>query len=489
MKLFQSIVIASLLVARLHALEPAEVAAVAKGFDNPSGDEQFKARMELNRLVAQATLPGKGDPAAVSKILISVLESAETSTEARKYIVRALTRLGTADAVDSLAKLLAGADPLLKEEARQALSTIRSPKAVGILEAALKKSSDKREKAGLMDALANLKSETSIPVIAPSILDSDADTATAALSAIARIGGAPAVVTLGKASASDKLAPALKPVAEKSLLIACNGDAKVAANIYQTTSSDSVRLAAFLVAVKGADASAKSAMVESALKSKDADLHRAALARGIELGLPSLQSSLAASMDQLPADDLMIVLANLHLLKPAETAAKLALGSIASPDEEVRIAAITALGKIGGKPAFDAVLKEVGAREPRVNQAASSALAGMAYPAAESTLLAMLKGDSNPDKVLAIKAMVSREVPGGNVLLIETIKGGDSDASKEAVKSLYFTATTDDLRSLCAAAAATDNAELRRSLVSICSRIATRIDTDEARELVKPLSE
>ena len=113
----------------------------------------------------------------------------------------------------------------------------------------------------------------------------------------------------------------------------------------------------------------------------------------------------------------------------------------------------------------------------------------MAYPAAESTLLAMLKGDSSPDKVLAIKAMVSREVPGGNVLLIETIKGGDSDASKEAVKSLYFTATTDDLRSLCAAAAATDNAELRRSLVSICSRIATRIDTDEARELVKPLSE
>jgi HEAT repeat protein len=155
--------------------------------------------------------------------------------------------------------------------------------------------------------------------------------------------------------------------------------------------------------------------------------------------------------------------------------------------EDERVAAIGSLGKIDIKSAFDAVLQSVGAREPRVNQAAANALACSTYPAAASDLLATLQGGSGPDKVLAIKALNSVQVPDASTILLEIVKGPDQAASKEAMKTLYFIASTDDLRTLSAAAAATTEPELRKSLVSISSRIATRINTDEARDLVKDL--
>jgi len=114
-------------------------------------------------------------------------------------------------------------------------------------------------------------------------------------------------------------------------------------------------------------------------------------------------------------------------------------------------------------------------------------LASMNYPPADTELLAMLKGDSSPAKVLAIKAVVIRQIPGASEIIINTITGSDAAAAKEAVKSLYFIATIDDLRALCTKAAATEDAAQKKSLSGLASKPATRLDTDEARELVAPL--
>lgn len=487
MKLFQSLFIGGVFITRLHALDSAELTAVAKRFDNPSGEQQYQARMELNRLVAQATLPGKGDPAAVTKLLVAALQAADTSQEAAKYLLRALSRIATADAVAPLARILQGPDPMLREEAREVLSWIHDPQAVAVLEASLPKAADKREKLGLIEALAAQKSPSSVPVLLPMMADPDPDLARASIAALAQIGGAPAVAALNRANTSGKLPPALKADAQRALLAASKGDAETTLAVYRTAGSDSVKLAAFIALMEHAPAAAKPALIEAALKSEDPGLRQVALAAGMEISLPSLQAALAQPLDPMPKDDRLVVLANLHRLKPAATAEKIALGRLASADEDERISAITALGGFPTPTAFQAVLQAVGAREPRVNQAAASALAGMSYPAAETTLVAMLKGDSSPDKLLAIKAVVFRQLPDASAILLEIIKGADPAASKEAMKSLYFIASFDELRSLCAATAAVQDADLRRSLVSISTRIATRINTDEARELVKDL--
>lgn len=109
----------------------------------------------------------------------------------------------------------------------------------------------------------------------------------------------------------------------------------------------------------------------------------------------------------------------------------------------------------------------------------------MKFPAAGAVLLAMLKDGSSEEKILAIKAVVLRQVPGANEVPINNLTSDDAAVSREAIKSLYFTATIDDLKSSVAKAAATKDAVRKNSLDSIYFKIATRIGNDEARACVK----
>jgi HEAT repeat protein len=474
-----------ILAVQARALETAAVTAVASKFGNPSPEEQYNARVELNRLIDDATAPGKNEHAAVTRALCAVLQNKEIPREARKYILRAMTRVATADAVDCLAAMLNGDDALLKEEARQVLESIHDLKAIAALESALRKAADKREKLPFAGSLAVQRADSAVPLLAALAADPDVETARAGLDALAEISGDPAVAALKQAYAEGKVTPAARVDLERALLVASSGDGQVARELYQTTGSDTVRLAAFTAMMTGGENDA--AMIEQAVKSEHAGIRRAALACGIEMKLPSLESGLAQAMEQMPVEERMVVLANIHHLNSKETAGKIALSRVAADDEHERVAAIMALGRIGTRPAFDAVLQALGDRRPPVNQAAASALAGMDYPEAGAALLARLQGDSSEDKILAIKALQFRHVPGANAFLMEIIASDDPAASKEAMKALYFIATLDDLRAMCAKATATADAARRKSLASICSRIASRINTDEARALLKPL--
>ena len=487
MKLLTTLLIGCALASQVLALESSAVTAVAGKFDTKSTDDQYAARMELQKLINDATAPVKDDPAAVTKALVSVMQDSAVSAEAKKYILRAMAFISTVDAVDMLTKLINGSDALLRDEARQVLESIHDPKSVAVLEAAMGKTSDKREKIALANSLAMQKAASSVALLAPLTVDSDAEVAVAGILALAKIGGTAAVETLKKANASSKIAPALKADVEEALLIASAGDAAVAQALFQSTKSDTVRTAAFLALMKTGSDSAKTAAIEAAVKSDNAELRHAALKHGIEMNIASLQTGLAQAIDQMPADDRLVVLANIHLLKSAETAEKIALACAASTSEDERVAALVALGKIGTQPAFFAVLQAVGEKSPRTNRIAAAALASMNYPAADDELLAMLKGDSSPAKVLAIKAVVVRQIPGASGILIDAITGSDAAAAKEAVKSLYFIATIDDLRVLCTRAAAAEDAAQKKSLSGLASKLATRLDTDEARELVAAL--
>ena len=374
---------------------------------------------------------------------------------------------------------------MLREEAREALSWIRDPKAAAALEAALAKSTDKREKLGLIAALATQKSTTSVAVLAPFLRDADSELWPSPPWTPCH---ASAEHRPSPRSRRPRSHPPSQPSLEKALArrrIRRRQNRQPDLSIHRL---GPVRLAAFIALVKLAPDNARPALIEAALTSKDDAVRHAALAQGIEIGLPSLQSSLPRTFGQMPAQDRLVVLANIHHLKPAETAAQIALGCVGSTDEDERIVAISSLGKIDTKSAFDALLQAVGAREPRVSQAAATALAASPYQAGPDALIARLKGGSGPDQILAIKALNSLQVPDASALLMEIIAGPDPSASREAMKTLYFIASMDDLRVLAAKASGTTDAEVRKNLVSISSRIATRINTDEARDLVKDLN-
>ena len=176
---------------------------------------------------------------------------------------------------------------MLREEAREALSWIRDPKATAALEAALAKSTDKREKLRLDRRTRRLRNPPP-------------RSRYWRLSSAMPIPSCPACVAHRRplhASAAHPPSPALAaaswpPPSSRSWKWRCwspgSGDARTVSQVYQSTTSDPVRLAAFIALMKHAPDSAKPAVMEAALKSKDDAVRHAALAEGLEISLPSL---------------------------------------------------------------------------------------------------------------------------------------------------------------------------------------------------------
>ena len=486
MKIFNLLLGASL-IAQLHALDSGQLAAVSQKFTQDSGDAQYAARMELNKLIDEATAPGQTQTAEVNKLLLEALASEQTPAEAKKYILRVLSRTATADNVEALNKVLTSGDPLLSEEARLTIECILSPESAAALATALNASKDSDERIGCLNSLAVQKATQAAPAVRNLILDSDPNVARAAVNALGRIGGSEATGILKTAYASDKTNAATKSEIERALLLSASSDPEAAALVFKSSSSEALRLAAFQALVAGELNEAKSALLADGLKSENDAIRQSALRQGLASGLPALQDGLAQGFGQLPADDRLIVLANIHHLKSAEAAEKIATTLIDSEDEAEKIAALTALGHFKTETAFKAVLAAIAARAPRVNQAAGSALGSMDFPEGEAILVAMLKGDSSEDKVLAVKAIGYRQIADANTLLFAIIGGADKAAAQEAMKSLYASASIDDLAKLCEVARSTEDADSKKRLAALCKKIAGRLKSDEANKLVEGL--
>ncbi|MFC7339143.1 HEAT repeat domain-containing protein [Haloferula chungangensis] len=484
---FHHLFLGASLIAQLQALDSGQLAAVSQKFAQESGDAQYEARMELNKLVDEATAPGNKDTAEVNKLLIETLNAEQTPAEAKKYILRVLCRTAGADDVAALNTILIGSDPLLREEARRAIESIHSDASVAALMNALSGEFSTEDNIGLINSLAAQGSTDSVKALKHFIFDEQSEVARAAINALGRIGGSSAITTLKEAHGSNKLSPAIKQDLECAMLLVDNADHGPASFVYNTTASEALRVAAFLSLTSGDLTPEKSALLEDGLKNANDDIRQASLQQGLRAGLPSLQERLTKDVAQFSPADRLVILANLQFLKSSEAAEAIAKSLLDSEDEAERIAALTALGHLSTKSAFTAVLQALAARQPRVNQAAGSVISDMDFPAGDAILTSMLESGSSEDKVLAIKALNYRRLENSSNLLLGIMSGSDKAAAQEAMKSLNASADLEDLAKLCEAARNTSDADRRKRIVSICQRIAKRLDSDEARKLIEGL--
>jgi HEAT repeat protein len=481
MKFFPSLLTFLCLASPLLALDSAALDSVAAKFSDPSGDAQYAARIELNRLIDTATAPGIADRAAAIRAVEAVLSKPETPTEAKKYLLRALARVGDAESVPAASAIFLGTDTMLKEEARQVLATLGTPDAIAVLTKSLLASTDLREQLALLDSFAVMRATSAVPAIATMITKPDPELARAAVDALGKIGGAETITALGKLRTDSRLAAPLKQEIDKALLFAAKDNRNVWQKIYQTSDSPEVKLEAFLLLSHG-ESSVES--IRDAMKSDDAQLRLAALKRGLESNQPGLlQGGLDRTADPFSANERLIVLANLPLLKPSDAAVEIAVGALKSEVPEERALAISALGHIGGKEAFTAVFQSLSIGDPTTSRASSQAISRISAPGADEFLLEKIQGPTSPEKLLAIKASAFRVLPGVRPLLIQIAQSGEKEAAQEAMKTLYAIGGIEELKTLCAAATSTTDPKLRGSLASFCKRLASRLGTDEAKQL------
>jgi HEAT repeat protein len=481
MKLFPSLLTLLCLGTRLLALDAAQLGTVTSKFSDPSGDAQYAARIELNRMIDDATAPGKGDVASAIRAIDEVLTNPTTSTEAKKYLLRALARVGNNESVPAVLAIFRGPDAMLKEEARQVLESIQSQEVITALTEALVAATEPREQVALLGSLGLIRAGAAVPAIAALITKPDPKVALAAVDALGKIGDTQSVTTLGKLRTDANLAAPLKQEIDKALLLAGKDNPAVARKIYQTTGSADVKMTAFLPLSQG---ESSTAIIRDALQSGDAVLRLTALKRGLENNQTDLlKGGLDRETDPFSNSERLIILANLPSLKPSDVAVEIAVKALDTDDPEQRAAAISALGLIGGESAFKALLPMLGNGEPTVNRAALQAISRINSPGANEILLGAIQGPAGPEKVLAIKAAASRMLPGVRPLLVQIITSGESDSTQEAMKTLYAIGGIEELKALCTAATSTTDAALRGRLASFSKRLASRLGTEEAKQL------
>jgi HEAT repeat protein len=475
------------IAASLSGFESEQLQSVAQKFALETPDEQYHARLELNQLVDEATGPDSSQAAMVNQHLTDALTSDQTPREAKKYILRALSKTGTAENVPALITLLNGDDPLLKEEARRAIELIPGQSSVNAIEEALRRTADPREQIGLINSLVTLQATRSLPLLESYLAHPEEALSREAAFAIAKIGTSAAKDILYHTYLKDIISRSTKEHVGHALLYCAPQDRDLAKKVEKSSPSQALRFPAIKALMIDELNEGKSDLLEASLASEERAIRQFAMQAGLNSDLPALRRKIAQSIGTVSAPDRFVILSNIHLLKPTAEAEQIAARYIDSEDNIERIVALRALGQIGGKSAFETVLRTLDAREPHVRLAAGTSLAEMKYAGGEKFLLRMLEGDSSDDRILAIKALEYRYVDRANERLIQRIGKMDKASTQEALKRLVTSATQSEFEQLCGIARKTTEQDLRKLLNSLCTRIAERLDTEEARALATEL--
>ena len=481
----------------LMALEVAELRAGLAALTQGTPEERAAALARVDRVVDKAAQPAGGDAAAVTRVLAGMLRTADLPAEEAVWALRALARVGTAEAVPAVVARLEKGDSRIAGEALATLSAIGTGEAREAIERSLRALAGarpnrsavdalfalERAKLGHIEALGRIGDTASLALLSGMTLDANPAIGQAALAAIGRIGGPEAVDLLRRALASNKLQADRKMAAELALLDAAEEDGTTAAAAIRITTTPAARVAALDTLVAQSAAAESAGVLDDALRSEDRALRHAALVVAISTG----HAQTPKRLEDVVAEDRAVFLARLAELKPAARAEAVAREGWGSPLESERILAVEGMGRLGTPAALEMLLEAIQAREARVSQAAARAIAGFAHADTDAGLLDLLKTGEGGLRLAAIKACAARPVPGAAAVLMEIASGGgDEAAAREAQRSLVYMASLEDLKALCALV---ENAAPARrgALVSAAKRISERLGDEQSSAWVEGL--
>jgi HEAT repeat protein len=378
--------------------------------------------------------------------LLQFLKSPATPV-AKMAAARHLRVIAGESAVPALQALLA--DERLADLAIYALQQIPGGVADGALIQAMNTATG-ATRAAVVTALGERKAAAAVPVIAP-LLQQPALAAPAAI-ALGRIGGAAAASALVSAFAT---APAgLKQVVASSILscaetaLAAN-DSAAALRLYETLSSDAslpvaVRKAALTgrITTGGKGAAARALEV---LGGSDPDMQEAAIAKIADVFAPGEIGPICALMPGLSDRGKIQLLAVLSAY-PGDRVAPTVMQTLASDAAAVRIAALQALGSVGGpgavRPLADAASRGRGPEQA----AARSALGMLKGRAVDDEIVAQLER-TPPDGVIGelLLAVGDRRIFPAKAVVALALTSRSPKIRAQAMKALRAIGTPSDI--------------------------------------------
>jgi len=427
----------------------------------------------------------------VEQALIDAL-SAAAADDAKQFYCRQLRTIGTDTCVPLLESMLNDAE--ISHMARFALGRIGSPAAVEAMQRALGKTSGK-VKAGIINTLAQLNCAKGLSDYLKAMDDSDTDVAVAGIRAAGKFPCDSSIVKLQKmrTSVSRDVAVEIDAALLRSAetLLADGNKAKVQElyeAFYASDYPEHLRTAGLrgLAKVKGEEAAD---LLVKAIQGDNGVLRRNAIALMTLIKGKKTTDTFVKLLKTLPADGQELIVLSLGE-RGDVSAVSAVIGMTASEHENVRLAALEALGDIGTPQAIACLAKAAANAGDKEKPVARSSLMRMKGPGIEKAFIQEVHAGEASSRVEVIRTIGQRSSSEPSDALLKVARM-DEDAlvRKEAIMSLGRIGRANELDALVGLAVAPkdagDRSTIERAIVLVFRKIADK--EAQARPLLKAL--
>jgi HEAT repeat protein len=420
---------------------------------------RYTPQILLQDMGSYAARPGaEVQRLALAQVMVKTLEQAKMENTVPNWFILQLERIGKAESVGLLAKLMSDEDKNTRDYARRALE--KNPDA-GATEALLKELAGAQEaawKIGLINSLGDRRASSAVKLLTQALGDSDPNVAKAAASTLSRIGGQDstqallAVLTKPVGSVSAKAAQSLIDMAAAMTAAKDTAGATgIYGSVYEWASKATgvpigIRVAAATgLIITDADRGVREAV--TLIQDENPRMRQAAIQAARLSTSKAVTQALTALLPKLKSDSQVQVLGLIGDLK--DTSAEAAVVQVlAGKDEAVSLAATDALSRLGTETSAEALFDAaVNGRGP-VQKAAQSGLAVMSGPQAEALIKAKAASGAAKARAVAINLLGQRRCEGTAKLLLAYAADADETVSAAAFLAMADVADTIDLAAL-----------------------------------------
>ena len=390
---------------------------IRSAFDSPDDLRQIQQSM-LKALNSDATFAGK------------------------QFICQQLSLIGTEEAIPTLLPMLKNAKT--SDMARYALERIPGAAVDSALREALSETSGK-VKVGIINTLGERRDLGSVEVFGKLIYDSDPLIASAAASALGKIADQEAIRIL--AEAEDKTSGGLKlTVLDAYLLcadkLARKGEQTDAAAIYkqvfESEQSPAIKAAALRGMINTAGDDAPGLILDVMKKGEP---HIQAVAIDMVRELPDSQTvtMIAEALPELSDTGKIQLLS--ALTDRGDIAVRQTVSEATQDErEEVRVAALKALAKLGNETDIDLLARAAANSKGAEKETARESLARLSGPKVDQTILSSIAHANAEIKVELIQSVGARNMTTGVETLFKTANDPNENVRVESFKSLELVA-------------------------------------------------
>jgi len=399
-----------------------------------------QSREHLTR-IGNAVRDAKGVERARLRTQLAAVLASNATPDAKRFVCRQLSIVGTAKEVPALAALLL--DKELSDIARYALERTPEEAALKAMRDALPKA-EPGAKIGIINSLGMREDKAVTGALLPLLKGSDVPIAMAAAGALGKIGGPEAVKALAdiRGRADDKLKPV---VADAYLLCAdrllAEKKTAQAAAIYQEmfkpTEAKHVQMAA-LRGIVAAGGEKTLPLLTELLTGTDTQMQAAALRFVREVSGPETTKALTRLLPKLPAATQAMLLDDLAMRGDA-SALPAVMTAAKNDDENVRKAAVKAMGKIGDASTLPLLTSLASAGGPLADQARASLDILPGANVNDAMIGLAQQGNTNVRKEV-IRSLGVRRVGKAVPVLLKTAGDADAGIRVESIKALEITA-------------------------------------------------